>query len=231
MFLSGIRSGWDRHVNGGGLVQSTAFVGKNVYLGRDSCVKGNASVIGCVYIYGNVSIGENAFIGGDTFIYGNVRIGGSASISGDISITGNTYVGGRVSIRGNVVIAGFACAEGDAYLTEHAYVTDDAYIGGDAWIRGDSIIRENTRIVNRVVVRSGTWNITPLYIAGSKYDVYITAPNIIKIGCIEYPISKWLENYKEIGRENNFTDKEIKEYGEYIQSIWINRDLLSVRGL
>ena len=40
---------------------------------------------------------------------------------------------------------------------------------------------------------------------------------LLKIGCYEYTISTWLEKYKEIGEQNNYSEQEIDEYGMYIR--------------
>jgi hypothetical protein len=41
----------------------------------------------------------------------------------------------------------------------------------------------------------------------------------IKIGCHDYPIEYWLENYKQIGKAAKYTKEEIKLYGSIIKFI------------
>jgi hypothetical protein len=40
---------------------------------------------------------------------------------------------------------------------------------------------------------------------------------VIIIGCEEHSVSDWIENYKSIGEENDYTPGQIEEYGEYIK--------------
>jgi len=39
----------------------------------------------------------------------------------------------------------------------------------------------------------------------------------IKIGCENHTVEKWLNDYKEIGKRNDYTPEQIAEYGEYIK--------------
>jgi len=55
-----------------------------------------------------------------------------------------------------------------------------------------------------------------LNIKGSKHELYCIG-NQIQIGCIVQPIEKWECNYKEKGKNNDYTEKEIEEYYNYIQ--------------
>jgi uncharacterized protein YjbI with pentapeptide repeats len=42
--------------------------------------------------------------------------------------------------------------------------------------------------------------------------------NQLQIGCLIHSLDFWLENYQEIGLNNEYSEKEIEEYGKYIQS-------------
>jgi hypothetical protein len=41
----------------------------------------------------------------------------------------------------------------------------------------------------------------------------------IKIGCYEFSVDYWLENYENIGKKFNYTPKQIQEYLRYIKLI------------
>jgi hypothetical protein len=41
----------------------------------------------------------------------------------------------------------------------------------------------------------------------------------IRIGCEAHSIQYWLENYVEIGKENYYTDEEIRRYGNFIKKL------------
>jgi hypothetical protein len=53
-------------------------------------------------------------------------------------------------------------------------------------------------------------------ISGSLHTLQYMAGKI-KIGCENHTVEKWLNDYKEIGTRNNYTPKQIAEYGEYIK--------------
>jgi hypothetical protein len=55
-----------------------------------------------------------------------------------------------------------------------------------------------------------------LQIQGSKHNL-IFVDYQIQIGCEIHPQEKWLNNYKEIGKSNDYSDAEIKEYYKYIK--------------
>jgi uncharacterized protein YjbI with pentapeptide repeats len=48
--------------------------------------------------------------------------------------------------------------------------------------------------------------------------VYYTYTNYIKIGCITKTIDEWLKEYKQIGKDNKYSDLEIKLYGQFIKN-------------
>ena len=39
----------------------------------------------------------------------------------------------------------------------------------------------------------------------------------VKIGCEGHSLEHWLENYEEIGKSNGYTDKQIKDYGDFLK--------------
>jgi len=39
----------------------------------------------------------------------------------------------------------------------------------------------------------------------------------IRIGCHAKTISEWLEQYKDVGKQENYTDKQIEMYGGFIK--------------
>ena len=55
------------------------------------------------------------------------------------------------------------------------------------------------------------------FIVGSSHAVQFLDNNI-KIGCEYHSLAYWLVMYDVIGKENNYTDEQIKEYHEYIKS-------------
>lgn len=40
---------------------------------------------------------------------------------------------------------------------------------------------------------------------------------MVKIGCISKSLKEWLEKYEQIGKENNYSDQEIQDYGNWLK--------------
>ena len=58
-----------------------------------------------------------------------------------------------------------------------------------------------------------------IFITGSRNPVNYYGLDVIHIGCIRKTIAEWQEQYPEVGRENDYSDEQIREYGAYIQMI------------
>jgi hypothetical protein len=60
----------------------------------------------------------------------------------------------------------------------------------------------------------------PYYINGSEHSVnYVGHKDekpMIMIGCKIHSLEHWLENYREIGYENDYTEEQIEEYGRHL---------------
>ena len=48
---------------------------------------------------------------------------------------------------------------------------------------------------------------------GDQYE----GGSYVKIGCRGLSLVDWLENYKAIGKSNGYTDKQIKDYGDFLK--------------
>ncbi len=90
---------------------------------------------------------------------------------------------------------------------------------GDANLRGANLTSADLRGANLTSANlRGAKGITlPIIsISGSCHTLqYMTGK--IKIGCENHTVEKWLKDYKEIGKRNNYTPEQIAEYGEYIK--------------
>ena len=51
----------------------------------------------------------------------------------------------------------------------------------------------------------------------NKHTAYFFGTNEITIGCHKYSIDYWVENYEKIGKDNDYTEDEIKKYGKFIK--------------
>ena len=59
-----------------------------------------------------------------------------------------------------------------------------------------------------------------IYIKGSKHDVqYLSYFGQLRIGCRCYHLEYWLIMYDTIGKEEGYTEQEIKEYHNYMKML------------
>jgi hypothetical protein len=69
-------------------------------------------------------------------------------------------------------------------------------------------------------IMGGVINFTLIQIQGSKHfcslDFFGTDKIKLNIGCQSHSFAFWKENFKEIGKKENYTDDEISEYERYI---------------
>jgi hypothetical protein len=125
-------------------------------------------------------------------------VSGNARLSGDAKVFGNAWVSGNAWVFGNAQLSGDARVYGNALVYGNARVYGDARVSGDAQVSGSA------------------WKTSPLYIQGSKHGLTNSAYGYLNIGCIKLPFSEWKKRYKEIGKEQNYTPAQIKEYGKFI---------------
>jgi uncharacterized protein YjbI with pentapeptide repeats len=50
-----------------------------------------------------------------------------------------------------------------------------------------------------------------------RHTAFFCGLDWIKIGCNKLPISQWLEQYVAIGKLNNYSDEQIRRYGDFIK--------------
>ena len=58
-----------------------------------------------------------------------------------------------------------------------------------------------------------------LSLNGSKHSLYYIN-DIIQIGCEKHSVDEWIKNYESIGKNNDYTEEQITEYGNYIKMIY-----------
>jgi hypothetical protein len=54
------------------------------------------------------------------------------------------------------------------------------------------------------------------FIGGKDFAVFQISTQILQIGCITKHINEWLAEYVSIGKENNYTEKQIELYHQFI---------------
>jgi len=105
---------------------------------------------------------------------------------------------------------------GDAWVSGNARVSGNAQVSGNARVSGDARVYGNAQVSGDARVSGDAWKIAPLQIQGSKHFINECKIGFLKIGCIEYSFKEWKANFKNIGAENGYSEKQIKEYGLYI---------------
>jgi hypothetical protein len=78
---------------------------------------------------------------------------------------------------------------------------------------------DNSTVDNSTIQDATLDNFTPISIIGSKGIVsrLNTYPDgRIQIGCLKKSAEEWLETYEQVGKQHNFSEAEIEEYGDYI---------------
>ena len=96
------------------------------------------------------------------------------------------------------------------------WVANTATVAASAFVGRDALVYGNARVSGDAQVSGSAWETSPLYIQGSKHGLTNSAYGYLNIGCIKLPFSEWKKRYKEIGKEQNYTPAQIKEYGKFI---------------
>ena len=55
-------------------------------------------------------------------------------------------------------------------------------------------------------------------IHASRHEINAIGPNV-RVGCIRKPISEWLECFAAVGKQHEYTSRQIEEYGMHLQHI------------
>ena len=94
-----------------------------------------------------------------------------------------------------------------ATIGNHATIGDDAKIGYRATIGDGAKIGYGIEIIKGI------------FIHGSRHSVTWTGNNTISIGCKNLTFDYWSKKFERIGKIENYSEDEIKEYELYIYLI------------
>ena len=109
----------------------------------------------------------------------------------------------------------------DAQVFGNVRVSGNARVFGDAWVFGDARVFGNARVFGDARVCKGKHETKVIYFGLSRHTITIDG-KYLNIGCKTLTIKQWLKQYKEIGKENGYTEEEIEEYGRMIKFIHEN---------
>ena len=130
---------------------------------------------------------------------------GGGWVANTATVEETAYIGHDAWVYGDARVYGNALVYGNARVFGNAWVSGDARVSGDAWVSG------NAR------VSGDAWAASPLYIQGSRHAITNCSYGKLSIGCITHSFSEWKKLYKSIGKENDYTPDQIKEYGLHIE--------------
>ena len=97
---------------------------------------------------------------------------------------------------------------------------DDVKLGCYVKLGDDVTLGDYVKLGHCVKLGDGvTLGNTPLAIQGTRHLATNGEPGKIQIGCVVYTFAVWKRHFKEIGKAQNYTPAQIKEYGKIIEFI------------
>ena len=147
---------------------------------------------------------KGGFIEKESNVYGDAWVSGNAQVYGNARVYGDAWVYGNAWVYGDARVYGNARVSGNAWVYGNARVSGNALVYGNAWVSGNARVYGNA------------WETSPLQIQGSKHFITECKKGHLKIGCIELSFEQWKEKFEEVGKDQGYNDKQIQEYGLYI---------------
>jgi len=167
----------------------------------------------------NLSHEGDCWVFGDAKVCGDAKVFGNAVVSGNARVFGDAKVCGDAKVFGNAVVSGDANVFGNARVFGNAEVFENAKVCGDAKVFGNAVVSGNARVFGNATLRNKvkTTNKVKSFILSNH--VIAIEGNYLNIGCISLTVNQWLEQYKELGNKNGYSEDEIEEYGNVIKMI------------
>ena len=136
---------------------------------------------------------------------------------------GGGWVQNTALVANTAFVASTARIKDCARIGDYAEIRDYAEIGDYAWIGHYVWIKDCARIGDYVSIGhsaeiGGTWPDSPVYIQGSRHEIYQSSPDFSKIvlGNITKPLDWWVENIRRRAEEHNYTPEQVQKYEAYI---------------
>jgi len=158
-----------------------------------------------------VHIGKNAKVDASTrilpgsFIYDAVigkscLIGAYSIIDDAVVIENNVTIEAYVHLREGVRVKSYACIEESVMIYPNTVVNERV------------IIHKGIQIDRGLFIEKD-----PIFIKGSKHPLFWFDDTRVQIGCNTFHIDVWLSKYREHGELNEYSEKEIEEYHDYLK--------------
>lgn len=163
---------------------------------RDSLYAKKGSLGG--FVENEYNITDNGWVKDNAVVIGNARVTDHAVVIGNARVTDNAVV------TADAVVSDRAQVSGDARITDRAIVSGKARIAGNAVVGG------------KAVVTDGSFFVSPFQFGGTMHYVNECGPGVLRIGCMKYTLNEWKKIGREKAIENGYSEKQIMEYGLYI---------------
>ena len=179
-------------------------IGRNVIIGNDA------------RIGPYTSIGDDCVIGENVKTKMYLHIANNVTIGNNVKINDNIVIGNRVKIGNNTDIDTCTNIFHDTYIGAHVDIGKFVNISQHTTIEDNVIIDNSVRIINNTIIKSRSLISRLFHFRGSNHVVDCYSNDMIRVGCEMHSTNHWIKNFKAIGKNNGYTDKEITEYKKYI---------------
>jgi len=142
---------------------------------------------------------------GNCWVYDNAQVYGNGEVSGDGKVFGYGQVFGNGKVYGNGTISGNGTVYGNGIVYGNGRVSGYGKVYGNGMVFGNGKVIDNDWVTNT------------FYVTGSKHAVCLSSYTSLTIGCHARTFKEWEETFEDVGKENEYTTEQIKEYGELIK--------------
>ena len=164
-------------------------------------------------------------LGGTEYVYNDLSelssvmedleiiIGNGVSIGDNVSIDQYVFIGDGCTIENHVSISR------GSTIWSRCLIKEQATIGTSCDIEQYSTVESNVFIPNGISIPFNSNVSKVTQIIGSRHRITYWGGDEIKIGCKVHKIDYWKENFRRIGRLQEYSLEEVEEYGKYIEEI------------
>jgi hypothetical protein len=170
-------------------------------------------------------VSPTARVKDNAIVYPDAIVEGYAVVSGNAQILPHAEIYDYGEATHHSIIMPFGRVRNYAQAYENAVIYGTLY--GHAKVGGTARVQAGVAI-GAGDIKSGVWTRPPIYIHGSKYDVYQTGPDTVRCGCLERSIDEWCQECRRLGDVYGLTADQIWEYEQYFRLI---RSVCNRRGI
>jgi len=129
------------------------------------------------------------------------NLGGFIESESNLSQDGNCWIYGNGQVFGNGLVSG------DGRVYDNGKVFGNGEVFGDGKVFGYGVVIDND------------WTSNSFYITGSKDTISLSSYTTLTIGCLTKTFKQWEKTFENVGKKNEYTTEQIKEYGELIKVV------------